>query len=232
MATPKISLVIPVLNEAPGIVQSLSALQSLRAAGHELIVVDGGSTDDSLALSRSYSDRVIRGPRGRSRQMNAGASIASGDIFLFVHADTFLPAGADRLIIEGLKRHRKSWGRFDVRLSGKHLLLRVVGYLMNMRSRVTGTATGDQAIFVRRELFAKVGGFPDIDLMEDIALSKMLKRRESPLCLWQRVLTSSRRWERNGVVRTIFLMWRLRLSYFFGSDPGRLAQQYERTRSS
>ncbi len=228
MATPKISLVIPVLNEAPGIVQSLSALQSLRAAGHELIVVDGGSTDDSLALSRSYSDRVIRGPRGRSRQMNAGASIASGDIFLFLHADTFLPAGADRLIIEGLKRHRKSWGRFDVRLSGKHLLLRVVGYLMNMRSRVTGTATGDQAIFVRRELFEKVGGCPDIDLMEDIALRRMLKRREPPLCLWQRVLTSSRRWERNGLFRTILLMWRLRLLYFLGSHPERLARQYER----
>ena len=232
MTTPKISMVIPVLNEAPSIVESLSALQPLRAAGHELIVVDGGSTDDSIALSQPYSDRVIRSLRGRSRQMNAGASVAGGDIFLFLHADTFLPAGADRLIIEGLKRHQKSWGRFNVRLSGKHLLLRVVGDLMNVRSRITGTATGDQAIFVRRELFEKVGGFPDIDLMEDIAFSKMLKRKESPLCLWQRVLTSSRRWEKNGVLRTIFFMWGLRLLYFLGSDPGRLAQQYERTRSS
>jgi rSAM/selenodomain-associated transferase 2 len=232
MATPKISLIVPVLNEASDIVDSLSVLQSLRAAGHELIVVDGGSTDDSIASCRPYSDRVIRSPRGRSRQMNAGASAAGGDILLFLHADTFLPVGADRLIIEGLKRHQKSWGRFDVRLSGKHLLLRVVGYLMNVRSRITGTATGDQAIFVRRELFEEVGGFPDIDLMEDIALSKRLKRKGSPLCLWQRVLTSSRRWERNGILRTILFMWRLRLLYFLGSDPGRLAQQYERTQPS
>jgi rSAM/selenodomain-associated transferase 2 len=232
MTTPKISLVVPVLNEASDVVETLSALQPLRAAGHELIVVDGGSTDDSIALSQPYSDRVMRSLRGRSRQMNAGASAAGGDIFLFLHADTFLPAGADRLIIEGLKRHRKSWGRFDVRLSGKHLLLRVVGYLMNIRSRITGTATGDQAIFVRRELFEKVGGFPDIDLMEDIALSKRLKRKESPLCLWQRVLTSSRRWERNGILRTILFMWHLRLLYFLGSDPGRLAQQYERNQPS
>jgi rSAM/selenodomain-associated transferase 2 len=227
-----ISIIIPVLNEARLIVQLLSALQSLRAAGHEVIVVDGGSADDSVTLSHPFSDRIISSRRGRSRQMNAGANLASGDILLFLHVDTFLPKGATQWIINGLKRKGKNWGRFDVRLSGKHYFLRIVEHLMNFRSRATGIATGDQAIFVRREVFEAVGGFPDIDLMEDIALSKILKRYGRPLCLRQRVVTSSRRWEKNGVLCTILQMWRLRLAYALGAEPRRLAQLYEPPGSS
>ena len=223
----RISIIIPVLNEAPLIVKNLSALQPLRAAGHELIVVDGGSNDATIALSEPFVDQIIQSSKGRSRQMNAGAKLASGGIFLFLHIDTLLPDGADQLIINGMERRRKRWGRFDVRLSGRNLLLRIVEWLMNWRSRVTGIATGDQAIFVQRKLFETVGGFPDIDLMEDIALSKTLKRQGSSLCLWHRVLTSSRRWEKNGILRTILLMWCLRLAYFLGADPKHLAPFYE-----
>jgi rSAM/selenodomain-associated transferase 2 len=224
--TMKISIIIPVLNEAPAIAQTLLALQPLREAGNEVIVVDGGSDDDIVTLANPYADKIIQGPRGRSRQMNTGAKLASGEILLFLHGDTFLPGRADRLIIEGMKKGERKWGRFDVNLSGKHLLLRVIEFLMNWRSRLSSIATGDQAIFVNRELFEVIGGFPEIDLMEDIALSKILKKYGRPLCLHQPVLTSSRRWEEKGLFRTIFLMWFLRLAYFCRADPKRLAKLY------
>ncbi len=222
----KISIIMPVLNEAPAIAQTLIALQPLREAGHEVIVVDGGSHDDTITVSKPYADKIIQGPRGRSRQMNAGAKLASGEILLFLHGDTFLPGRADRLIIEGMKRGERKWGRFDVKLSGKHPLLRIIEILMNWRSRLSRIATGDQAIFVKRELFEAFGGFPEIDLMEDIALSKMLKKHGRPLCLYQRVLTSSRRWEEQGLFRTILLMWFLRAAYFLKANPGQLAKLY------
>ena len=202
-------------------------LQPLRQKGHEVIVVDGGSDDDTMFLSKPLADKVIQSPRGRSRQMNTGATLARGDILLFLHADTFLPNHADRLIIEGMNGRRRSWGRFDVKLSGKHPLLRIIEFLMNWRSRLSHIATGDQAIFVKRELFEVIGGFPQIDLMEDIALCKMLKRYNRPLCLWQCVTTSSRRWEEKGLFRTIFLMWYLRLAYFYKVDPKRLIKLYD-----
>jgi rSAM/selenodomain-associated transferase 2 len=223
----KISIIIPVLNEAALIAQTLSSLQPLRAAGHELILVDGGSNDDTIALSEPLADQIIRCSKGRSRQMNGGAKIARGDILLFLHTDTLLPKGADQLIIREMEKREKNWGRFDVRLSGGHLLFRIVEWLMNWRSRITGIATGDQAIFVQRKIFETVGGFPDIDLMEDITMSKFLKKYGPPLCLWQRVVTSSRRWQRNGILRTILLMWLLRLAYFYKTDPRRLAQLYD-----
>jgi rSAM/selenodomain-associated transferase 2 len=223
-----ISIIIPVLNEAALITQTLSALQPLRTAGHEVIVADGGSADDTRALAESLSDRLIRSPRGRSRQMNAGARLATGETLLFLHADTFLPEGADQLMIDAMKSKSGRWGRFDVRLSGNHFFFRIIEGLMNWRSRLTGIATGDQGIFVQRQLFETVGGFPEVDLMEDIALSKILKRHDRPVCLRQPVLTSSRRWEKRGILRTILLMWRLRLLYLLGSDPKRLAQIYER----
>lgn len=223
----RISIIIPVLNEAPLIVQTLLGLQTLRAAGHEVIVVDGGSKDGSVALSQPFADRVICADRGRSRQMNAGAKIAKGDILLFLHADTFLPKSSAQSIIDGLKRQGRRWGRFDVRLSGRHYFLRIIEHLMNLRSRFIGIATGDQAIFVRRRLFEAMGGFPDIDLMEDIALSRILKRYGRPLCLRQRVVTSSRRWGEKGVLRTILQMWRLRLAYALGADPKRLTRLYK-----
>lgn len=222
----KISIILPVLDEADAIGKTLLVLQPFRAEGHEVIVVDGGSTDDSVQLSKPLADQVISCGRGRSRQMNAGAKIAKGDIFLFLHADTFLPKEATACIIEEMEKKGTSWGRFDVRLSGKHAFFRTIQHLMNLRSRLTGIVTGDQAIFVRRQLFESVNGFPDIDLMEDIALSKILKRHSRPLCIRQKVLTSSRRWEKDGIIRTIVQMWYLRLAYFLGADPNRLALTY------
>ena len=223
----RISIIIPVLNEAALIVQTLSTLQPLRAEGHEVILVDGGSDDATVLLSEPWVDQIIRMSKGRSRQMNAGAKSARGEILLFLHTDTLLPEEADQLIINGMRRGGRKWGRFDVRLSGQHFSLRIIEWLMNWRSRITGIATGDQGIFVQRELFEKLGGFPNIKLMEDITLSKFLKRDGPPLCLWHRVITSSRRWEKNGIFRTVLLMWHLRLAYFLGSDPSRLAQIYE-----
>ncbi len=227
-----LSIIIPALNEAAIIVRTLSSLQPLRDAGHEVILADGGSEDATVGLSEPFLDRLIQSPRGRGRQMNAGARVATGEIFLFLHADTLLPEGADRLITEGMKSQKKRWGRFDVRLSGDHPLLRIVEELMNLRSRFTGVATGDQGIFVERELFEATGGFPDVDLMEDVALSKILKPHGRPLCLRQRVLTSGCRWENNGILRTVLLMWKLRLFYFLGSDPKYLARLYKPLRRS
>jgi len=223
-----LSIIIPVLNEAGTVVRTLSALQPLRAAGHEVIVVDGGSLDETRAISEPLSDRLIQSPRGRSRQMNAGAHVAGGEVLLFLHADSLLSEGAVRAMLGAMRSEKRRWGRFDVRLSGNHPLLRIIESLMNWRSRITGIATGDQGIFVERELFERVAGFPDIDLMEDIALSKALKKQGRPVCLRQRVRTSSRRWEEKGILRTVFLMWRLRLFYFLGSDTRRLAQNYEK----
>jgi len=222
----RISIIIPVLNEAPGIVQTLAALRPFRQAGHEVILIDGGSCDDTILLSEPYADKIIQAPRGRSAQMNAGATLAGGEIFLFLHGDTFLPKGADRLIIEGMTGKGMKWGRFDVTLSGVHPLLRLIEFLMNWRSRLFQIATGDQAIFVRRDLFEAIGGFPELDLMEDIALSRILKKHGRPLCLRQRVATSSRRWEEKGLLRTVFLMWFLRLAFFFKADPKRLVKLY------
>lgn len=222
----KLSIIIPMLNEGAGIVQTLRPLQILRAAGHEVVVVDGGSKDESPALARPLVDRVILAPRGRARQMNAGVQQSRGDPLLFLHADTLLPENADRLIAGGMAQTRKNWGRFDVRLSGSHPLLRVVEFMINRRSRISGIATGDQAIFVSRLLFDFVGGFPEIELMEDVALSARLRRFEPPLCLQQKVVTSSRRWEQNGILATTLLMWRLRLAFALGGNPERLARMY------
>jgi len=213
--------VIPVLNESEAIAAALAALAPLRANGHEVIVVDGGSEDGSRGLAAPLADRLIVAPRGRASQMNAGAAAASGEALVFLHADTRLPVSADNLIRQALRTH--SWGRFDVAIEGRSALLPVISTLMNLRSRLTGIATGDQAIFVRREAFA---GFPKIALMEDVAFSKAMKRRSAPACLRARVRTSGRRWERHGVVRTMLLMWRLRLAYFLGAAPDELARRY------
>jgi rSAM/selenodomain-associated transferase 2 len=219
----RLSVVVPALNEAPGIGAALEALAPLRARGHEVIVVDGGSTDGTAELARGLCDRVLSAPRGRARQMNAGAAAAGGDAFVFLHADTRLPQGADQLILESLRLSH--WGRFDVEIEGRHRLLGLVAGAMNLRSRLTGIATGDQAIFVRRDAFP---GFPEIELMEDVAFCRLMKRRAPPACLRQAVRTSGRRWESRGVLRTIVLMWRLRLLYFLGARPERLARLYDR----
>ncbi len=221
-----LSIIIPVLNEAASIAEALAALGPLRQAGAEVIVVDGGSTDDTSALARSLANRVIAAPRGRGSQMNAGAAVAKGDVLLFLHSDTRLPPGTDRLMRDGLATTGHAWGRFDLAIASAHPLLRLVAAMINWRSRITGIATGDQAIFAARDAFNKVGGFPDIPLMEDIALSQKLKALSPPLCLRERVTTSGRRWEQRGVIRTILLMWRLRLSYYLGADPAELARRY------
>jgi rSAM/selenodomain-associated transferase 2 len=222
-----LSIIMPILDEAANIVAALSVLAPQRARGAEVIVIDGGSDDDTVALATPLADCVITAPRGRAAQMNAGAAIASGDVLLFLHADTRLPDDADRLVLDGLAQSGREWGRFDVTIDGAHLLLPMIAWFMNMRSRLTGITTGDQAIFVTRDAFAAVSGFPPIALMEDITLAHTLKRVSPPLCLRERVTTSGRRWEKRGVVRTILLMWRLRLMYFFGVSPDELARRYE-----
>jgi rSAM/selenodomain-associated transferase 2 len=219
----RLSVIIPTLNEAGLIVSALEALAPLRSRGHEVIVADGGSTDGTTRLAESLCDRLVSAPRGRALQMNAGARAAAGDALLFLHADTRLPDRAEAMILASLEKHL--WGRFDVEIEGRSRLLKVVGAAMNLRSRLTAIATGDQAIFVRRAAFP---GFPEIALMEDVAFCKRMKRLGVPACRREKVRTSGRRWESRGVLRTILLMWRIRLLYFLGVPAERLARRYER----
>jgi len=221
----RLSIVMPVLDEAAGVVAALHALAPLRAQGHEVIVVDGGSRDGTPALAAPWADRVVAGPRGRARQMNAGAAMAEGDMLLFLHADTALPAGAESSLRAAVAAGAL-WGRFDVRIAGASAWFPVIAALMNRRSRLTGIATGDQAIFVQTALFRRVGGYADQPLMEDVELSRRLRGVASPACLKERVLTSGRRWESRGVWRTIVLMWRLRWAYWRGASPELLARAY------
>jgi rSAM/selenodomain-associated transferase 2 len=221
-----LSVIVPTLNEASQIQSLLGALSPLRRRGHEVIVVDGGSCGGTAALAQALADEVLTAPRGRASQMNAGAARARGEVLLFLHADTQLPDGADEFIVRGLVASGRLWGRFDVAIDGSHSMLAVIAWFMNFRSRLTGIATGDQAIFIRRDVFLQTGGFPDIPLMEDIAYSRALKAVSAPLCLRECAVTSGRRWESQGILRTILKMWRLRLAYFLGADPVRLAKAY------
>jgi rSAM/selenodomain-associated transferase 2 len=221
-----LSFIVPVLNEAAGIEHFLHSLRACCLQDCEIIVVDGGSSDATTRLAKPLCDHVFVSTRGRAMQMNAGARRSTGALLCFVHADSSLPPCADLHIRAALDDDDREWGRFDVRLSGRHPMLRVVERTMNLRSRLTGVATGDQALFMTRDLFESAGAFPEIPLMEDIAMSRKLKSLGPPACLSQRLITSSRRWEQNGVLRTILLMWKLRLLYFLGADPTRLAQRY------
>ncbi len=226
----QLSIIIPALNEEQVIAQTLRALEPLRARGVEVIVVDGGSGDNTSVIARELSDRVRAAPRGRATQMNAGAAVASGEALLFLHADSQLPYQADDLVLSALESSR--WGRFDVRLSGSHHVFRIIETLMNLRSRLSRIATGDHGIFVKRDTFFAQGGYPEIELMEDVALSKRLKRVGRPACLRQKILTSTRRWEEKGIMRTVVKMWILRLAYFLGASPQRLARIYEQQRGA
>ena len=227
VALPRLSVIVPVLNEAAVITLSLESLQPLRKQGVELILVDGGSTDATVSLAAPLVDTSIVSIRGRAMQMNAGAAIARADVLLFLHADTTLPTDALPAILDGLATSAKTWGRFDVRIEGQPFMLRVIAAMMNWRSRLTGIATGDQAIFVRKADFLAVQGFPYQALMEDIAISRSLGQHSAPLCLHQKVTTSGRRWCHGGVWRTIFLMWRLRLLYWLGVSPEQLLKKYK-----
>ncbi len=222
----QISIIIPVFNEAAQIVRVLRPLQRLREAGHEVIIVDGESSDSTVSLARPLADHVLLAQRGRGMQMNAGARIAKGDVLLFLHADTFLPGDAESAITIGLAKSDCKWGHFKVRLSGHSMFFRLIEWSMNWRSRLTGIVTGDQALFVRSDVFAAAGGFPSIPLMEDIALSQRLKKYSWPVCLTSVVVTSSRYWEEHGIAWTIFSMWSFRLAYFFGVSPERIAKVY------
>ncbi|MCP5425952.1 MAG: TIGR04283 family arsenosugar biosynthesis glycosyltransferase [Gammaproteobacteria bacterium] len=221
-----VSIIVPVLNEASVLVNFLENLQNLRCRECEVLVVDGGSHDASREIAMPLADRVLTSAKGRAEQMNTGAREAGGDILWFLHSDSVPPPNVDRLIIDSFRQSDRAWGRFDVRLSGTHPLLRLIGMMMNIRSRLTGIATGDQGIFVRRAAFEQVGGYANIPLMEDIALSRSLKRISRPICLRTRLIASSRRWEKEGIHKTILIMWSLRLAYFLGVDPKRLARVY------
>ena len=221
----KLSVVMPVLDEAAGIAATLRTLAPMRARGHEVVVVDGGSADATVVLASAAADRVIQGPRGRARQMNAGAAVAQGDVLLFLHADTVLPDAADSAIEQAVAAGAR-WGRFDVRITGGKALFPVIAALMNLRSRLSGITTGDQALFVQRTLFLQLGGYADQPLMEDIELSRRLRALFPPACLRLRVQTSGRRWQQRGVWRTVWLMWRLRWRYWRGTSPEALARAY------
>ena len=223
----KLSIIIPVYNEAKNISALLRRLRDYRFQGHEVIVVDGGSRDNSFDCAMGLVDKLLMSKQGRALQMNVGAEQAEGDILLFLHADTHLPMDADKLIANVINKD-KIWGRFDVSLSGEHRFFRIIETMINLRSCITGVATGDQAIFVKRSIFEQSGAYPEIKLMEDIALSKQLKSHGKPACINERVITSSRKWEDNGIVKTVLLMWRLRLLYFLGVSPEKLSSLYYR----
>ena len=223
-----ISVVLPVLNEEQSIRGTLQSL--IRLTPYEIIVVDGGSRDRTLEICKEFAVDVMHAERGRARQMNVGARRASGEVLLFLHADTRLPQSALNDIAAALSDSRYLGGRFDVELEGAHWMLKIVGALINYRSRVTQVGTGDQALFVRHEVFDRMGGFPDIPLMEDIAFCRALKRIGGVACLRSRVITSARRWERDGVWRTIFKMWSLKVCYLAGVSPMRLKRFYADTR--
>ncbi|MDR5875401.1 TIGR04283 family arsenosugar biosynthesis glycosyltransferase [Halomonas sp. CUBES01] len=223
-----LSIVIPVLNEAAGLEATLEALQPLRAQGADVIVVDGGSADESVALATPLADKVISGVPSRARQMNLGAQLASAQALVFLHADTRLPDDAMSQITTALTRH--AWGRFSIALTGRSRWLPVIGWMMNQRSRLTGIATGDQAIFVRAATFRHLGGFADQPLMEDVELTQRLRRVSRPACLAAKVVSSGRRWDQHGAWATIRLMWRLRYRYWRGASPTQLAKEYRDAR--
>jgi rSAM/selenodomain-associated transferase 2 len=222
----KLSIIVPVLNEVHELPGLLDRLLSLVRHGCEVVIVDGGSEDGTAGIAECAGFTVVQSPRGRARQMNVGATQASGDVLLFLHADTYLPDGAGVSVVQALSDGHHCWGRFDVCISGRPVMLRVVGWMMNRRSRLTGIATGDQAMFVTREAFEAVHGFPDQPLMEDVELSKRLRELSRPACLDRCVITSGRRWETRGVWRTILLMWRLRWEYWRGIPANQLAKDY------
>ncbi len=222
----KVSIIIPVINDSKQLLEQLNSLQIYRQGGHQIVVVDGGSDDGVESVSKGLCDVFTVCERGRARQMNRGAELADGEVLLFLHADTRLPDNAIDCIVQVLQAEGSVWGRFDLRLSGRRIVFRVIAACVNWRSHLTGVATGDQAVFVARRVFQRVGGYPSIPLMEDVALSKQLRAVAWPRRIRQPVTTSSRRWEERGILSTVLLMWWLRLLYFFGASPEVLVRKY------
>lgn len=227
MSAFKLSIIIPCLNEAANIRATLTPLQALRRRGHEIILNDGGSNDATLTLASSLVDLTTSGKPCRARQMNAGARLATGNVLCFLHADTLPPESIDETIKLALAGSARHWGRFNVRLNNSRWPFRVIEKMMNFRSCISGIATGDQGIFVYRDVFENISGYKDIPLMEDIELSKQLRQLSKPICIKHQTLkTSTRRWEQHGMFRCIFLMWNLRLRYFLGTPASKLAKHY------
>lgn len=222
----KLSFILPTLNEASVVKNQLARLQVYRDVGHEVILVDGGSSDNTAQLATSLVDQLLVTAPGRSLQMNAGAALATGEVLVFLHADTELPQQAAALITDAAAAPESDWGWFNVRLSNSGLPYQIIAACMNLRARLTFVCTGDQTLFVTRDLFNRVGGFPSIPLMEDVAVSKLLRRKSTPNWITQPVIASSRRWEQHGILRTVLLMWWLRLLYFIGVSPARLQSIY------
>jgi rSAM/selenodomain-associated transferase 2 len=220
------AIIVPILNEADALPELLQHLQHWRDRGAEVIIADGGSNDTSADMAREQGFAVIKAPRGRARQMNAGAKASQARHLLFLHADTRLPTGADQRIDSALGNQSFAWGRFDVRIEGCSKMLPVIAWFMNHRSRLTGIATGDQTLFMTRDAFDAVGGFPDQPLMEDVEMSRQLKQITAPVCLQEKVTTSGRRWDARGSWRTIWLMWQLRWAYWRGTPAEQLAERY------
>ena len=225
----RLSVVVPMLNEGSAIADTLAALRS-GAPNAEIIAVDGGSIDQSVDVARKLADRIVAAARGRARQMNAGAALGTGEFLAFVHADTRVPSSFEKDILDAFQESDVVGGRFDVELDDPSFAYRLMGNLIRLRSRITRTATGDQAIFVRRSVFQALGGFPDFDLCEDLDFSRRLKRAGRVACLHSRVTTSARRWQRDGLVRTVLRMWAIRALYLLGVPPSRLKQIYADTR--
>lgn len=221
-----VSIIIPTLNEEASISHLLQQLQTYRQQGHEVIIVDGGSTDKTVSISQPFADKVIQSEPGRAVQMNNGASQASFDVLWFVHADTLIPDNAVERIQYYLSNDKNKWGCFNIKLSGSHVLFRIIERMINIRSCISGIATGDQGIFINKNLFEVVKGFSNLPLMEDVELCKRLKPISSPVCAKEVLTTSSRRWEQNGILSTVVLMWRLRFLYWMGIGADKLADQY------
>ena len=239
MAT--VSIIIPVLNEAGNLAHLFTNINKLNPKPQQVILVDGGSTDDSIDIIRIFINELMpdnnrkidwqmtESKSGRALQMNTGAALATAEILLFLHADTQLPIDAIESISEATKR--AEWGRFDVQIDSRQLMLKLVSQMINWRSKLSGIATGDQAIFISQSLFEQIGGYPNQALMEDVELCNQLKSTQlkdiaKPACLKNKVITSARRWQQHGTWRTILLMWHLRFDYWRGVSADNIKQRY------
>lgn len=223
---PKLSIIIPVLNEKQFLARNREAFTSLLKSGHEILIVDGGSQDNSIQAAHELGCKAFATKASRGHQLHYGAERSRHELLLFLHADTLLPLHATEVIVQTLSKPDRLWGRFNVRFSSSKLVFRVIAWLMNKRSCLTGIVTGDHAMFIRRECYFNCGGYSDIPIMEDVEFCLRLKRIASPVCLSDEVITSSRKWEQKGVFSTILTMWKLRLMFFFGISPEKLAKLY------